>query len=247
MHLFLYGPSGAGKTTLIRAALRQAGIVPAGFSTKKLALAQPFLPDQGAPQPVSPKPDSSYSSYSCGYSGGSQATHQVLLGPPDMGQPANAADAADSIGGKSAASVNGIPPGSLGGNLGGLGSLGSFSSPATATAGPGPSLVGLCGPAGILAAYPQAFDTAGVALLAHIPAGSLVLMDELGFLEKEAYLFQNRVLEILEGPYRVLGVIKEKSDPFLDRVKRHPLVQCLPVEETSRLQTAARLRLFLEQ
>ncbi len=237
MHLFLYGPSGAGKTTLINTALRQANIAPAGFSTKKLPLPQ-SSPLVQAPLIQTPLQSPSLSQPP--YVHFKQATHQVLLVPPDIGQ---AAKDTGTISPNADTPASWDSPGSLGGSP-----AASVSGRSIPSISPHPgNLVGLCGPAGIIAAYPRVFDTAGAALLENIPAGSLVLMDELGFLEKEAFLFQNRVLEVLDGPYRVLGVIKERSDPFLDRIKRHPLVQCLAVEAASRRQAAAQLRLFLGQ
>lgn len=61
-----------------------------------------------------------------------------------------------------------------------------------------------------------AFDAAGERLLS-APAGrrSLLLMDELGFLERCSPVFQRAVFTLLDGPAPVLGVLRrhEKS-PF---------------------------------
>ena len=52
----------------------------------------------------------------------------------------------------------------------------------------------------------------------------LVLMDELGIFERDAAAFQASVLATLDRELPVLGVIKDKAGPFLDRVRRHPAV-----------------------
>ena len=68
-------------------------------------------------------------------------------------------------------------------------------------------------------AYPECFDTHGVETLAFDAPPDLVVMDELGIMEKEAHGFQKRVLEIMESDLNILCVIKNKSNPFLDQVK----------------------------
>ncbi len=46
--------------------------------------------------------------------------------------------------------------------------------------------------------HSEVFETAGAELLDRIPQGSIVLMDELGFLESTSPKFSNKVLEIFE-------------------------------------------------
>lgn len=83
---------------------------------------------------------------------------------------------------------------------------------------------------------PSAFDTKGVEILrsALKSNSSLVLMDELGFFEKDALLFQDKVFEILDSEKRVLGVIKKRSNPFLDKVKERKDVVLLEVDLQNR-------------
>ena len=47
----------------------------------------------------------------------------------------------------------------------------------------------------------------------------LIVMDELGFFESNAALFQNKVLEILDSDTPVLGVLKQKDIPFLNNIR----------------------------
>src|SRR5690554_432359 len=53
----------------------------------------------------------------------------------------------------------------------------------------------------------------------------LVIMDELGIFEREALAFQASVRNVLDSPLPVLGVIKDKTNPFLDQVRQLPQVQ----------------------
>ena len=69
--------------------------------------------------------------------------------------------------------------------------------------------------------YPEVFNSIGVRLLTGIPAGAIVLMDELGYLESQAGLFCEAVMRILDGPYHVLAVIKARHTPFLESVRSH--------------------------
>lgn len=73
--------------------------------------------------------------------------------------------------------------------------------------------------------FSQTFDTFGVTLLENIPEGSLVIMDELGFLESSSPKFQEKVLEVLDQKVMVLGVIKPNIIPFLEKVRQHPRVR----------------------
>ena len=67
----------------------------------------------------------------------------------------------------------------------------------------------------------EVFDGLGVKLLSGIPVGSIVLMDELGFLESGASAFCSKVLDILGGSYYAIAAVKEKSTPFLESVLSH--------------------------
>ena len=82
-------------------------------------------------------------------------------------------------------------------------------------------------------AFPAAFDALGASLLS--PAGKdVLLMDELGFLERDAQRFQCAVLHALDGSAPVLGVLKPLRTPFLDRVRAHPDVRVLAVTRENR-------------
>jgi Predicted nucleotide kinase len=70
-------------------------------------------------------------------------------------------------------------------------------------------------------AFPEVFDGYGVSLLEARP-GSVLVMDELGFLENQAAAFQRRVLEALDGDIPVLAAVKDRDTPFLRAVRGHP-------------------------
>ncbi len=153
MKVFLYGRQGAGKSTLVRRAVKRLGVMPAGFLTVR-------------------RPDCSGGGWS------------LYLTPVD-----------GSAAGERAA---------------------------------------VCDAEGRWEAFPDVFDRLGVWLLSFAAPPQLIIMDEIGFMERDARLFQARVLALMDGPCPVLGVIKALSDPFLDRVRAHPDVVCVEVTEANR-------------
>lgn len=47
----------------------------------------------------------------------------------------------------------------------------------------------------------------------------VIVLDELGFLESNAFNFQHSVFKALDSEKLVLGIIKPRSTPFLDKIK----------------------------
>ena len=89
--------------------------------------------------------------------------------------------------------------------------------------------------------WPEVFDGLGVELLRAQP-GSLIFMDELGFLEQDAANFRREVLRRLDGNIPVLAVIKHKTHiPFLQEIRTHPRVQLYQVTEDNRDDLPAEL------
>ena len=68
------------------------------------------------------------------------------------------------------------------------------------------------------------FDTLGTAALRDRD-GDVLLMDELGFLERDAHRFQEAVLAALQGEQPVLAAVKNRNDPFLQAVRGVPGVR----------------------
>lgn len=86
--------------------------------------------------------------------------------------------------------------------------------------------------------FPHVFDTVGVRILSRCLNNppDLIVMDELGFLENQALQFQHWVFRCLEAPVSVLGVIKPRSTPFLDRIRQRQDVTVCPVTVANREQ-----------
>ena len=87
--------------------------------------------------------------------------------------------------------------------------------------------------------YPEVFDRLGPPLLT---SGGLLVMDELGFLENDAHLFQEAVLAALDGSTPVLAAIKPKDTDFLRRVRQHPHGEVFNITPESREALYQRLR-----
>lgn len=70
--------------------------------------------------------------------------------------------------------------------------------------------------------YPEAFDDFGVKCLEAEPGG-IILMDELGFMEKDASVFCSRVLSLLDGDIPVIATAKAGHDlDLLNAMFDHP-------------------------
>ncbi|MDO4518286.1 MAG: nucleoside-triphosphatase [Bacillota bacterium] len=79
------------------------------------------------------------------------------------------------------------------------------------------------------------FDEEGVRLLSDISSCNLIIMDELGFMEKDSPQFMARVLELLEGDITVLGCIKNRTDiPFLNEIRKCSKVKVFDIDEDNR-------------
>lgn len=67
----------------------------------------------------------------------------------------------------------------------------------------------------------RAFNSRGVEILNHAinNESDLVILDELGFFELKAEKFKDKVFELLDSNKSLLGVLKKKTNPFLDSIK----------------------------
>lgn len=71
-------------------------------------------------------------------------------------------------------------------------------------------------------AYPEVFNNYGVRCLQAEPDG-IIVMDELGFMEKDADRFCARVLELFDGDIPILATAKSGHDiEFLNKLLDHP-------------------------
>ncbi|RAU93464.1 nucleoside-triphosphatase [Paenibacillus sp. YN15] len=80
-----------------------------------------------------------------------------------------------------------------------------------------------------------AFDQLGCGYLAACRSwAKLLLMDELGSLERDALHFQKAVLQALDGNVPILGVLKQAGHPWMEGIIRHPAVTVIEVTEANR-------------
>ena len=80
------------------------------------------------------------------------------------------------------------------------------------------------------------FETFGLELLSRCRPGDIILLDELGFMERNSPLFCARVLELLDGDITVLAAVKStnKDVDFLNRVRSHPNADLYPIDVSNR-------------
>jgi len=62
----------------------------------------------------------------------------------------------------------------------------------------------------------------------------LVILDEIGKMECFSTKFRQRLVQMLDGPYDVLGTISEKTSPFIQNIKRRPDVTLIQVTRENR-------------
>lgn len=101
---------------------------------------------------------------------------------------------------------------------------------------PRDSFIGRCINENHWVSIPATFDGYGVKLLTDCVKArpDLIVMDELGFFENNAVLFQEKVLEILDSDTPVLGVLKKKETPFLNSIRCRNDVSIFVVNKGSR-------------
>ena len=79
-----------------------------------------------------------------------------------------------------------------------------------------------------------AFDRLGDFLLKSLPGADLILMDELGPNEAEAYGFQRAVEQALDGDAPVYGILQMADSAFLDRIAAREDICVITVTEENR-------------
>ncbi len=75
----------------------------------------------------------------------------------------------------------------------------------------------------------------------------LIVMDECGSLERGALVFQQEILAAIEGPVPVLGVLKQASSGWTDRIRCHPKVKLVSVCRENRDALPHIIALYLQQ
>lgn len=97
-----------------------------------------------------------------------------------------------------------------------------------------------------MAPLPSGFDRFAPKLTGPVPAGHLVLMDEIGFLEATSEPFCAAVLGLLDGDTPVIAAVKDKDIPFLEAVRSHPNCRCFFITEENRDELFAEVLAFVK-
>lgn len=82
------------------------------------------------------------------------------------------------------------------------------------------NLVGIVGKS-VFKAYPKVFDAFSERLLS-FPMDGIILLDEIGILEQDAFRFQKAIFTLLDGQTPVIAAVKQKEHPYLRTVLSHP-------------------------
>lgn len=91
--------------------------------------------------------------------------------------------------------------------------------------------------------FPQVFDEVGTALLRSAADADVIVLDELGYLESEAAGFREAVLEVLNGPKPVLGVVRQGLGAWADA----PLGAVMEVTEANRAEVPEKILAWLRE
>lgn len=67
-----------------------------------------------------------------------------------------------------------------------------------------------------------------------LPAGCVVKLDEIGFMEAASPDFCEAVLRLLDGDVPVIAAVKHNASPFLDAVRSHPACRRFDITEANR-------------
>lgn len=65
-----------------------------------------------------------------------------------------------------------------------------------------------------MASHPQVFERFGNLLAADIKNSDLIVLDELGFLEKDANIFKSAVFQALDCPVPCVGILRKADIPW---------------------------------
>ena len=97
-------------------------------------------------------------------------------------------------------------------------------------------LAGVCSNRHITERHPEVFDDVGCRLLEFDDDTKLVVIDEIGNMERDAERYSDRILELLDrNDVRILGVLQKKADSALaEAIRKHPNVRIIEVTEENR-------------
>ena len=90
----------------------------------------------------------------------------------------------------------------------------------------------------------ETFDIFGTSLIESARPGGLLIMDEIGLMEKDASRFLRAVFEALDDDIPILASVRYTTTPidYLERIKRHPRVRLYTLTEENRDDAYAEIR-----
>jgi nucleoside-triphosphatase len=88
----------------------------------------------------------------------------------------------------------------------------------------------------------EAFERLALPALAELPAGGVVLVDELGKMELASERFREAVAALLERPAPIVATVHVARHPFTDAIKRRPGVETLRLSARNRERLPDELR-----
>ena len=97
-------------------------------------------------------------------------------------------------------------------------------------------LAGVCSNRHITERHPEVFDDVGCRLLEFDDDTKLVVIDEIGNMERDAERYSDRILALLNrNDIRILGVLQKKADsPLAEAIRKHPNIRMIEVTEENR-------------
>ena len=83
-------------------------------------------------------------------------------------------------------------------------------------------LAGYCPHNRSMSCDPKIFDQLCTRFLEEYSDANIIIMDELGFLERNAFIFQQAVLNALNSDIPIIGVLRKGNIPWHESIKSHP-------------------------
>ncbi|MBR5261612.1 MAG: NUDIX domain-containing protein [Oscillospiraceae bacterium] len=83
--------------------------------------------------------------------------------------------------------------------------------------------------------FTQVFDNYGVDCLSRTAGSDIIIMDEIGIMEREADAFSAKIIELLDGDTPIVGVLRKSAEtPLAQTIRSHPNVKIVEVTEQNR-------------
>ena len=83
--------------------------------------------------------------------------------------------------------------------------------------------------------HAEVFDKFGAKYIRAAKPGGVIIMDELGFMERNAEEFKSAVFSALDGDIQVIAAVKDRYDvEFLNAVRAHEKAQVFNITEQNR-------------